>query len=55
MDEYRYQYLNSLSLEDYDRETSANEQEAFCEYQQKYHPDEVIYVQTHDCNDQQKT
>lgn len=51
MDEFRYQYLNSLSLEDYDRETSANEQEAFCEYQQKYHPDEVIYVQTHDCND----
>lgn len=47
MTEKRYQYLNSLSLEDYDKETSANEQEAFCEYQQKYHPDEVIYWQGH--------
>jgi len=44
-------YLNSLSLEDYDKETSANEQEAFCEYQHKYHPDEVLYYQTHDPND----
>ena len=47
MDESRYQYLNSLSLEDYDKETSADEQEAFCEYQHKYHPDEVIYWQAH--------
>lgn len=51
MTEERYQYLNSLSLEEYDKETSANEQEAFCEYQHKYHPDEVLYYQTHDPND----
>lgn len=53
--EERYQYLKSLSIEEYDKETSLEEQKKFCEYQQKYHPDEVIYVQTHDCNDQQKT
>lgn len=47
MTEERYQYLNSLDLEEYDKETSENEQEDFCEYQQKYHPDEVIYFQTH--------
>lgn len=47
MTEERYQYLNSLSLEEYDRETSAAEQEEFCDYQRKYHPDEVIYYQTH--------
>lgn len=47
MTEERYQYLNSLSLDEYDRETSAAEQEEFCDYQGKYHPDEVIYYQTH--------
>lgn len=47
MTEKRYQYLNSLPIEDYDRETSVNEQEAFCEYQHKYHPDEVKYYQVH--------
>lgn len=46
MTEERYQYLNSLSLEEYDNETSEKEQEAFCNYQHKYHPDEVIYYQT---------
>lgn len=46
MTEERYQYLNSLDLEEYDKETSEKEQEDFCEYQQKYHPDEVIYYQT---------
>lgn len=45
MTEERYQYLNSLDLEEYDKETSENEQEAFCEYQHKYHPDEVLYFQ----------
>lgn len=38
MDEHRYQYLNSLSIEEYDE---------FCEYQRKHHPDEVVYYQTH--------
>lgn len=47
MDEFRYQYLNSLPLEEYDKETSEYEQEAFCEYQHRYHPDEVVYFQTH--------
>lgn len=47
MTEERYQYLNSLPLDEYDRETSAAEQEEFCDYQRKYHPDEVIYYQTH--------
>lgn len=47
MTEERYQYLNSLSLEEYDNETSEKEQEAFCNYQHKYHPDEVIYYQGH--------
>lgn len=47
MTEKRYQYLNSLSLEDYDNETSADEQRQFCEYQHKHHPDEVIYLQTY--------
>ena len=47
MTEERYQYLNSLSLEEYDRETSAAEQDEFCDYQSKYHPDEVVYYQTH--------
>lgn len=46
MTEERYQYLNSLPLEEYDNETSEKEQEAFCNYQHKYHPDEVIYYQT---------
>ena len=45
MTEERYQYLNSLDLDEYDRETSEAEQRAFCEYQQKYHPDEIIYFQ----------
>lgn len=47
MTEERYQYLNSLSIEDYDNETSADEQRRFCEYQRKYHPDEVEWCQTH--------
>lgn len=47
MTEERYQYLNSLSIEEYDKETSVAEQEEFCDYQGKYHPDEVIYYQTH--------
>lgn len=47
MTEERYQYLNSLSLEEYDNETSEAEQEAFCKYQYRYHPDEVVYFQTH--------
>lgn len=42
MDEHRYQYLNSLSIEEYDEE-----QDEFCEYQRKHHPDEVVYYQTH--------
>lgn len=47
MKEYkeRYQYLKSLSIEEYDKETSLEEQEKFCEYQRKYHPDEVTYYQ----------
>lgn len=47
MTEERYQYLNSLSIEEYDKETSLEEQNEFCEYQRKYHPDEVIYYQIH--------
>lgn len=47
MTEERYQYLNSLTIEDYDNETSAEEQRKFCEYQRKYHPDEILWVQTH--------
>lgn len=47
MTEERYQYLKSLPLEEYDRETSAAEQDEFCEYQQEYHPDEAVYFQTH--------
>lgn len=46
MTEERYQYLNSLSLEDYDNETSEKEQTAFHDYQCKYHPNEVKYLQT---------
>ena len=30
MTEERYQYLKSLSLEEYDKETSANEQDEYC-------------------------
>lgn len=44
--EGRYQYLNSLSIEDYDKETTMAEQEAFCEYQYKYHPEDVMYYQS---------
>lgn len=47
MTEERYQYLNSLPLKEYDRETSSLEQEEFCNYQRKHHPDEVIYYQIH--------
>lgn len=46
MTEERYQYLNSLPLEEYDKETSSAEKGTFCDYQRKYHPDEVIYYQT---------
>lgn len=45
--EERYQYLKSLSIEEYDKETSLEEQKKFCEYQRKYHSDEVVYYQTH--------
>lgn len=45
--EERYQYLKSLSIEEYDKETSLEEQKKFCEYQRKYHPDKVVYFQTH--------
>lgn len=45
--EERYQYLKSLSIEEYDKATSLKEQDEFCEYQRKYHPDEVVYYQTH--------
>lgn len=48
MTEERYRYLNSLPLEEYDRETSFAEQREFCNYQQAYHPEEAIYLQTHD-------
>lgn len=51
MTEERYQYLNSLSIEDYEKNTTANEQLAFINYQIKHHPDEVMYFQTHDGND----
>lgn len=54
MTEERYQYLNSLSLEDYDNETSVEEQRRFCEYQHKHHPDEVIYLQTHSNDEEPK-
>lgn len=46
MTEERYQYLNSLSMEDYEKNTTANEQLAFINYQIKNHPDEVMYYQT---------
>ncbi len=46
MTEERYQYLNSLSIEDYEKNTTANEQLAFINYQIKNHPDEVMYYQT---------
>ena len=45
MTEERYQYLNSLSIEDYDNQTSYQEQKNFCEYQQSNHPEDVIYLQ----------
>lgn len=41
MTEERYQYLNSLSIKECDRETSVAEQEEFCDYQRKYHPVEL--------------
>lgn len=49
MEQYedRYQYLKSLSIEEYNMETTLEEQKEFCEYQRKYHPDEVVYFQTH--------
>lgn len=47
MTEERYQYLNSLSIEDYEKNTTVSEQLAFCEYQQKHHPDDIIYYQGH--------
>lgn len=46
MTEERYQYLNSLSMEDYEKSTTVSEQLAFCEYQRKHHPDEMLYYQT---------
>lgn len=51
MTEERYQYLNSLSMEDYEKNTTVSEQLAFINYQIKHHPDEVMYFQTHDGND----
>lgn len=48
MTEERYQYLNSLSIEDYDDQTSYQEQSDFCEYQRRNHPEDVIYEQC--CN-----
>lgn len=47
MTEERYQYLNSLSIEDYEKNTTANEQLAFINYQVKHHPDDIIYYQGH--------
>lgn len=46
MTEDRYQYLNSLSLEDYDKETTLKEQKEFIEYQREYHPNDTLYLQT---------
>ena len=46
MTEDRYQYLNSLSLEDYDRETTFSEQKEFIEYQREHHPNDTLYLQT---------
>lgn len=47
MTEARYQFLNSLSIEQYNKETTADEQQAFCAYQRKYHPEDVMFYQTH--------
>ena len=43
MTEERYQYLKSLSLEEYDKETSANEQDEYCRI--AYERGESEYVQ----------
>ena len=45
MNEERYKYLNSLPLDEYDRETTWEEQMKFCEYQAKYHKEDIIFYQ----------
>ena len=44
--EFKKPWYSNL-IEEYDKETSAAEQEEFCDYQRRYHPDEVINYQTH--------
>ena len=46
MNEKRYQYLKSLTLEEYDKETSIKEQKEYIKYQDKYHIKDKIIVQT---------
>lgn len=46
MTEERYQYLNSLPIEEYMKEANIKEQDAFCEYQSRNHPDDAIYYQS---------
>lgn len=48
MTEERYQYLNSLPIEEYVKEANIKEQDAFCEYQSRNHPDDAIYYQSFD-------
>lgn len=48
MTEERYQYLNSLPIEEYVKEASIKEQDAFCEYQIRNHLDDAVYYQSFD-------
>lgn len=50
MTEKLYQDLVKLGLDEYDKATTMEMQYEFCRYQRKYHPDEAIYLQTHNPN-----
>ncbi len=50
MTEELYQDLVKLSLDEYDKATTMEMQYEFCRYQHKYHPDEAMYLQTHNPN-----
>ena len=47
MTEERYQELKAMPLREYLDTVSYAESDEFCEYQRKYHPTEVMYLETH--------
>lgn len=50
MTEELYQDLVKLGLDEYDKATTMEMHYEFCRYQHKYHPDEAMYLQTHNPN-----